>query len=317
MTSISSIRQYKNCEVKAYVFDKNGLGYKQEPSESMLLGTYTHKLLEGCHIIGNKVKDLTRLDAVYLTLRQENMKDAQLVNKAYNFVQQLQRFYERSNDPLLDMVVVESEIRFDFDGYSGIIDLVVTDGTNYYVVDYKTSKSVLDFGKRILFDEQLQLYCVGSKYTIKGAYFVGIKTKEVMPTAMRTSTGKISVSKSNKVSYESFVAVLQEEGIPQSKYTNYIDWLKSEGANNVIEYAEYSPTQISFTMKRLEDNKERIESISSLSDCVPNVSYKCVSCPIMYQCLQLQQGIEPDFSALDKPERVKVSLASLNKELFG
>ena len=315
------MRAYKNCEFSAYVFDKDGLNYKKEQTEPMKVGTYVHKMLEFCHRKGNKVHDLSNLEQSFLFVRGENMRDAQIIAKAYNYLQQLQRYYNNSYDALLDMTVVEVEYKFKNNGYSGIVDLIVTDGKDYYIVDYKTSSSVLSLSQRVLYDEQLQLYSISTKYPITGVYFVGIKTKEVYTTGARTKTGKISTSKTNKVSYESFAELLDNEGIPYHKYKDYLGWLRVEGTNNVIAYNEFSENMLGNTMARLEEQAMRILNIDSIDDCKPNPSYKCVNCPVLNQCLDAQNGITPDFTSLNKPEdsgvKVMFDVNKVNEDLFG
>lgn len=325
--SISRKRNYDECEVSAFVFDKYRLGYSISSSAPMDKGSYVHKLLEMVQEVGKKVHELNDVDVAYMKVLRANPIDAMVIGQAYNIVQQYERFIKNTTHEFRNLTIVSIEVKFKNTKYSGVIDLILVDDDGYYyIADFKTSDNVIKFHTSILMDEQLQLYSFAAEYPIKGVYFIGLKSKLAERSAFKGDGGRIRTSKTNRMSYELFKELLIEAGLPFSKYEKYLYWLENLGRNNIIAYNEFTDDMLINTMERLDKARQHIVSLQDITQCKPTITYTCHECPIFLQCAAMQEKKPYNFAHLEKPEKKDVTFTfgsgnktvdEYNEDLFG
>lgn len=318
--SISRIRKYNICHRQAFMFDRHRGNLKRPPSKSqpaMTLGSIVHFMLEKSVTVGEPIKILSTTEQQMIYLEAVSKYDwaGSLVDKAYNIFQQYFRWLNGRGSSLLGYRVIANELTIKDNIFSGRVDLVVQhiESGVVRVLDYKTtSGDLLDLNIDVRLNEQFILYThrLMKEYSPTGVLVVGLKTKEAGFKLKELSNGRgYSIDKQQNLSYETFTEALRIQSVPQDNYLEYIEWLQGQGTNNIIVSYEYEPAQVVRTLKRLEKKANVIQSLQTLDDCEPTVTYTCSKeCPMFAQCVDIEEGKIPDFSMFSKQDEKKVKV---------
>lgn len=306
---------YQTCERSGFVYDKHRMNYARDGSRPMDLGSAAHSLLENYHSVGKPLREHNSLQNSYKLIVNDAKQNYEIVSASILMIQQYERYLHRlikEGHWYCDLIVLATEYKFSYKGVSGIFDLIVFDPRDgkIYVVDYKTTKSQLNsFYTSIAGSEQFAIYQtmlqrldLGTDFEgveVGGVIVVALKTKPVLATVFKTKGGKLSVSKSNKTSYEVFTQYLIDNGLPFYHYSDYIDWLGDEGASNKVFEHTYTQFECDVIFKKFQRRRTHILGIKSLEDCEYNTTYTCApKCGIYQQCLAMRAGRQPDFGRL-------------------
>lgn len=121
--SFSSLKDFVNCP-KQYYHTKIAKDYEKKATEQMLYGTAVHKALE------DYVKDKTPLAKNYERFKPQ--LDALVSIPGFRYCE-----YEMALTDKREPCAFDSDTRW----VRGIVDLLIVDGNDAYIVDYKTGSN--------------------------------------------------------------------------------------------------------------------------------------------------------------------------------
>ena len=196
-----------------------------------------------------------------------------------------------------DFEVVESEISFEVEipemdvMYQGRIDALVKRDDGYWLLDHKTAAQFGDTGWLDL-DTQISAYCwamtkrLGIK--VNGMIYSEIK-KSVPKEPQVNKNGTLSQNKQQRTSLALYKKKIQELGLNESDYSEYLEYL---AANDKW----FRRTYVHRSDQELENVEEiiRIESREMINPDIgiyPNPSrFNCSGCAFKLPCVAKQDG---------------------------
>jgi hypothetical protein len=204
---------------------------------------------------------------------------------------------ERSFIPILDLDGKEIP-----DAYlSGRIDMVVEREDGVWVVDHKTLSS-LPSDSALDIDDQITGYCyiyyrMTGVIPRGGMYNVLIKDPPKPPRTLKN--GSLSKDKSQRTTYDLYLAEIQALGLEGADYTEILDYLQEKGWSQfyVRMQSERNIEQLAQFEKHLYHEFVDMHDALAYPDALyPNPSqYTCPRCQYLPICKAMEEGSDPEF----------------------
>ena len=200
-------------------------------------------------------------------------------NRYFNLIfNDLDRYFKDYN-------VIYREYPIETDLLKGVIDLVLKhkETGKYLICDYKFSFSNKDV-EDLYLDEQLYIYAsvFGSENNIClddiEICYINIP-KKCLETPKVLKTGKLSKDKSQYVSYEEYKSKIEELGLNESDYEDFLEELKDK------RFVTYCKNTINYDMlERIANNIDNVVKDMDKGYILEKCTYMCKQCPYVKFC---------------------------------
>ena len=298
--SVSAISTYMECPRK-YKFQYIDRRYRPS-NEHFVFGTLGHKILE---YIGMGLDDEVIYQTVASEQERRSVQEALSTLRITNLEALTKEYIKKLRDFLTDYEIITTEIKLEDKDNVGVIDLIAVDPDDYklLILDYKfTNYAKKDDDIR----DNLQLFmyaklmnhmkginAILKKYDIDNiylGYFSLAKIESGPPKKL--ASGKLSKANDKRVTYETFLQVIEDNDLNRSDYADHLNKLKYKN----IEQINF--VEIKLTRNELEDKIKEIEAWTKIikyatkNDLFPGrEAFHCTKggfggkpCPIYKQC---------------------------------
>lgn len=184
--SYTSFSDYRQCPHDYNV--KYNYGFRSTPNEYILMGTIAHGIVDQIHqkhINGQEITD-ELIDEIFTKTEKYN-RNIDSEDKEYQLVKEAIHKYWNEDGSKWDILASEYPFHVIKTGYNltGKIDLIVRDGNDITVIDFKTTEKPIEPGDEKKYLEQLSIYAIALRedpqyrdYNIKKGMIYTIKNNK-------------------------------------------------------------------------------------------------------------------------------------------
>jgi len=289
--SYSRVNTFQDCYYKYKLSYING--FKLESNEHMTFGTMAHKLMEE-YVKGDDVDTTVVLQEEFDALAKFGIPS---LEDYWSFLKfELERNEEFQN--IMNQVVIGVELELhDLENHlHGKIDLVTFDEETKTLTiwDYKASASDKLIGD-LEIDGQLSLYTLliaNNPKLVEDHKIENIRIgyinlpKFIMGQPEVLKSGKLSKNKKQKVSYDDYVAKIEELEQELSDYSEFLEYLKENEVKPVTIVSQDVSEQDIIKFRDIHNQMYSLIAYHHGHDLFPESysQFKCQKCPYYSIC---------------------------------